>query len=88
MTEILNTSFFDPIAPYIREVQAAKSFLKIELPAGLVMDEKEILKYFNEDVAVHYTRGEPVIITGTLKDPVLFNYLLAKYYSTGPTFNP
>jgi hypothetical protein len=69
-------------------VQPGKNYIEIELPFGLSIDDKEVLKYFKEDVAVHYTRGEPTIITGTLKDPALFNYLLSKYYTDGPKLNP
>lgn len=88
MTDILNTSFFDPIAPYIRIVRPENNYIEIELPIGLSIDEKEVLKYFKEDVTVHYIRGAPRTITGTLKDTTLFNYLLAKYYTDGPKFNP
>ena len=87
MTEILNTSFFDPIAPYIRSVQPEKNYIEIELPFGLSIDEKEVLKYFEEDVKVTYQIGNAPIISGTLNDTALFNYLFAKYYTTGPTFN-
>lgn len=87
MTEILNTSFFDPIAGYIRLVEHVRGYLEIEIPAGLTIDKDEVLKYYEDDVTAVYERGKPTILKGTLKDKNLFNYLLAKYYESGPKFN-
>lgn len=88
MTDILNASFFDPIAGYIRVVKPAQNYLEINVPYGLIIDKDEVLKYYKEDATVVYERGYPAILKGTLKDTKLFNYLLAKYYENGQNFNP
>jgi hypothetical protein len=87
MTEVLNTSFFDPIAGYIRAVIPAKNYIEIELPIGLVIDKGEALKYYDSDATVVYERGMSPILKGTIKDTMVFKYLLAKYYEKGPNFN-
>jgi hypothetical protein len=83
MTEVLNTSFFDPIAGYIRLLNPANKYLEIEVPIGLIIDKDEVLKYYEQDVTAIYQRGCPTILKGTLKDVNLFNYLMAKYYENG-----
>lgn len=88
MDNILNTSFFDPIAGYIRVVKPAQNYLEIDVPHGLAIDKDEVLKYYKEDATIVYERGKPTKLKGTLKDTKLFNYLLAKYYERGPNFNP
>lgn len=87
MIEVLNTSFFDPIAGYIRMVKPAQNYLEIQLPHGLTIDKDEALKYYESDATVVYERGKPAILKGTLKETKLFNYLLAKYYENGPNYN-
>lgn len=84
MTDLLNTSFFDPIAGYIRMVGPAQNYIEIEVPIGLMIDKDEVLKYYEIDATVVYESGKPTILKGTLKDAKLFNYLLAKYYENGP----
>lgn len=87
MTDLLNTSFFDPIAGYIRMVKPAQNYIEINVPHGLTIDKDEVLKYYKNDAAIVYERGKPAILKGTLKDTKLFNYLLAKYYEIGPNLN-
>ena len=87
MTEILNSSFFDPIAGFIRLVKPAQNYLEIEVPVGLTIDKDEVLKYYENDATLVYQRGELTKLKGTLKDAKLFNYLLAKYYDNGAAFN-
>jgi hypothetical protein len=87
MTEILNTSFFDPIAAYIRLVEPGRNYLEIEIAIGLTVDKDEVLKYYESDATLVYERGKPTKLKGTLKDAQLFGYLLAKYYENGPSFN-
>lgn len=83
MIDILDTSFFDPIAPYIRSIAPGKNYLEIELPFGLIIDKNEVLKYFKEDLIIVYRAGTRPMIKGSLKDPMLFNYLVVKFYSSG-----
>lgn len=84
MSEVLNTSFFDPIACYIRQVKPAENYIEIEVPIELTIDKDEVLKYYEDDATLVYERGKLAILKGTLKDAKLFNYLLAKYYENGP----
>ena len=86
MTDILDTSFFDPIAPYIRSMGPGKNYLEIELPIGLAIDVKEAQKYFLADVVITYQVGVKPSLKGTVKDTALFNYLVSKYYEKGAKF--
>jgi hypothetical protein len=87
MTDILNTSFFDPIAGHIRLVKPAQNYIEIEVPHGLTIDKDEVLKYYENDATLVYERSKSTMLKGTLKDPQLFRYLLAKYYENGPVLN-
>lgn len=86
MSEVLNTSFFDPIAGFIRVIKP-NNYLEINVPIGLIIDKDELIKYFENDVTLYYEAGVQKIIKGTIKDVKLYNYLLAKYYENGPNFN-
>lgn len=68
-------------------VKPAQNYIEINVPHGLVIDKDEVLKYYENDATVVYERGSPAILKGTLKDTKLFNYLLAKYYESGPNYN-
>jgi hypothetical protein len=84
MAELLNTSFFDPIAGYIKVVKP-NNYLEIQIPIGLTIDKEELLKYFDSDVEIVFERGKSGTIAGTIKDLEVFRYLLAKYYENGPS---
>lgn len=86
MSELINTSLFDPIVPYIRFFKAEGNYLEIEIPPGLAIDVEETRKYFSEDATLHHERGKSIHLTGSLKDPALFSYCMAKYYEVGPMF--
>lgn len=84
MSELINTSLFDPIIPYIRVFKAEGNYIEIEIPPGLSIDVDEARKYFSEDTTLNHERGKPTQLTGSLKDPALFSYCMAKYYEVGP----
>lgn len=82
MSELINTSLFDPIVPYIREL-SNEGYIKIYMPPNLAFDIEEILKYFVNDtnLTLIYSRPHTELV-GFLKDGALIDYLFNKMMIT------
>lgn len=83
---IFDARIFDVLVPYIRVFKAEGNYLEIEIPHGLAIDIDEARKYFLDDTTLNYERGKRTVLTGSLKDPAIFSYCMAKYYEVGPKF--
>lgn len=81
MSELINTSLFDPIVPYIRELSNG-GWIRIDIPLSLALDIQEISKYMEGDVTLNYVRGSHTELMGFLKDTTLIDYLFNKMMIT------
>jgi len=82
MSELIKTSDFDPLVPWIREIRTADRFIKIQLPSTFLIDEKQIV-LFLDDAAIEFVRRNDALmdrhVTGFVRDVELFAYLAGKY---------
>lgn len=68
--------FFDPIIPYIIEMETRTQKITIELPKSINLDSDEIMKYFKD--AILQTSRKSSRLCGIIKDKEIFSYLLSK----------
>lgn len=91
---ITNHDFFDPIIPYITEMDSNNQTVSIRIPRDIILNHDEIHKYFGNDLKIEAVTmtlrdGFKTVLSkalsGTIKDKDLFNYLHA--FFTNPTLS-
>ena len=85
MSDLMKTSDFDPLVPWIREMRPADRFIKIQLPSTFVTDADQIMAFL-DDANINFERNRDAIqrwVTGIVRDPLLFDYLNNKWHTSG-----
>lgn len=79
MQSVIQPEFFDPLIKHIQCLQPASNYIEFTLPANLLVDDEQVLKYFEQDAVLCYERGALPILKGTIKDHIIFSYIIAKW---------
>jgi hypothetical protein len=79
MESVMQPAFFDPLVKHIIRFGEADNFIEFALPNNLLIDNDQILTYFNMDVQLLCERGNPQVLRGTIKDKEVFSYIIKKY---------
>jgi hypothetical protein len=78
MESIIQPEFFDPLICHIMHIRQADRYIEFTIPPNLLIDNDQVLLYFNEDVVMSFERGKPGVLRGTVKDKEVFSYIINK----------
>jgi hypothetical protein len=91
--QLIQPSIFEPLLPFIisiysKEIDSSTEHIirknlefivEMKIPTSLKLDEKEIFKYFQEDVQIIYNREGLNELKGTVKNNDFAMFLAALY---------
>lgn len=83
---LIQASEFDTLLPFIKELRMPKLFVEIHLPMNFRADKEKVLSYFGDDARLNFESGRKyMILSGTMKDKNVFDYLYKKYNENNTT---
>lgn len=79
MESVIQPEFFEPLICRVQHIRQADNYIEFTIPPNLSIDSEQVLMYFNQDAVMTFERGKPGVLRGTIKDKMVFDYLIKKF---------
>ena len=78
--DVIIKDFFEPIIPYIYEINIATNFIAFRFPHSFIVTDQAKL-YFEEDAVLEFTNNqEYYVLSGNFNNHKVFNFLQSKLF--------